>query len=128
MDKPTLKKLGCYNEINDLSTKVSLFNYAFSPLNSYKSLIMEFLSSYTLHSTNFDKDNPYFSLHFKLGRKDQFMTSEEFDSLFGFYHEGHVQVKLNFSAFTFWKDIKAPQAPNFSTDHTKASHLKNKTL
>ena len=76
MDKPTLKKLGCYNEINDLSTKVSLFNYAFSPLNSYKSLIMEFLSSYTLRSIQFDNDNPYFSMRFKLGGKDRFMTKE----------------------------------------------------
>ena len=56
------------------------------------------------------------------------MTKQEFDSLFSFTQKGHVQVKLNWSAFTFWKDIKAPQSPNFSAGYTKGSHLKNKVL
>ena len=50
MHEETLKKLGCYDEVKELLTNVGLFDYAFHPLYSYQSLIMEFISLYTLRS------------------------------------------------------------------------------
>ena len=88
MDEPTLKKLGYFDEVQELLSNVGLSSYLFNSLNSYQSLIVEFFSSYTLRSTHFDQDNPSFSMRFKLGGKDRFMTSQEFDCLFGFTQEG----------------------------------------
>ena len=128
MHEDTLKKIRCFDEVKDLLVSVGLFDFAFTPLPSYQSLIVESLSSYTLQSRTIDDDNLYFSMRFKLGGRDRFMTSQEFDSLFGFSQEGHVQVKANWHPWTFWNEIKAPNAPNFSAGHTKASHIKSKAL
>ena len=70
----TLKAIGCYDEIQDLLLGSGLFQFAFNALPSYPSLIIEFLSSFTLHSINYDNENPYFSMRFKLGGRDRFMT------------------------------------------------------
>ena len=75
MDEPTLKKLGCFDKVQELLSNVGLPSYPFTPLNSYQSLVVEFLSSYTLRSTHSDQINPSFSMHFKLGCKDRFLTS-----------------------------------------------------
>ena len=100
MHEHTIKALGCYDEVKELLTHVGLFYYAFNPLPSYHSLIVEFISSYTLRFVKYDEDNPYFSIRFKLGGKDRFMTSQEFNTLFGFTQECHVQVKANWRAST----------------------------
>ena len=75
MHEATLQLLGCYDEIKDLILGSSLFQFAFNALPSYASLIVEFLSSLTLRSINYDNENPYFSMRFKLGGRDRFMTS-----------------------------------------------------
>ena len=67
-------------------------------------------------------------MRFKLGGRDHFMTSQEFDCFFGFTQERHMQVSPNWIASNFWQQISAPQAPYFSAGHTKASHIKNKKL
>ena len=67
-------------------------------------------------------------MRFKLGGRDRFMTSQEFDCLFSFNQEGHMQVSPHWSAQNFWKQISIPQAPHFSAGHTKASYIKNKAL
>ena len=90
MHESTLQNLGCYDEIKELLLRGGLFQFAFNALPSYPSLIIEFLSSFTLRSINYDNENPYFSMRFKLGGKDRFMTHQEFDSLFGFGQEGYV--------------------------------------
>ena len=127
MDESTLTKLGCLDKVKNLLSNVGLFTYPFTPLPSYQSLIVEFLSSYTLRSAHFDQDNPSFSMQFKLGGRDRFMTSQKFDCLFGFNQEGHMQVSPNWIASNFWQQILTPQAPHFSASHTKASYIKNKS-
>ena len=128
MHESTLTNLGCLDEVNNLLSNVCLLSYPFTPLPSYQSLIVEFLSSYTLRSANFDQANPSFSMRFKLGGRDRFMTCQEFDCLFGFNQEGHMQVSPHWIAQNFWKQISIPQAPHFSAGHTKASYIKNKAL
>ena len=110
MDESTLTKLGCLDEVKDLLSNVGLLTYPFTPLHFYQSLIFEFLSSYTLRSAHFNNENPSFSMRFKGGR-DRFMTSQEFDCLFGFTQEWHMQVSPNWISSTFWQQISAPQAP-----------------
>ena len=90
MHESTLQNLSCYNEIKELLLRGGLFQFAFNALLSYPSLIIEFLSSFTLRSINYDNENPYFSMRFKLRGRDHFMTHQEFDTLFGFSQEGHV--------------------------------------
>ena len=80
MHEATLQNLSCFDEIKDLLLSSGLFQFAFNALPSYPSLIVEFLSSFTLRSINYD----YFSMRFKLGGRDRFMTHQEFDTLFGF--------------------------------------------
>ena len=48
MHEPTLKALGCYEEVKELLSNIGLFEYAFNPLPSYQSLIVEFLLSFVL--------------------------------------------------------------------------------
>ena len=67
-------------------------------------------------------------MRFKLGGRDRFMISQEFDCLFGFNQEGHMQVSPNWIASNFWQQILIPRAPSFSTGHTKAFYIKNKAL
>ena len=126
MDESTLTKLGCLDEVKELLSNVCLLTFPFTSFPFYQSLIVEFLSSYTLRSAHFDQENPSFSTRFKLGGRDRFMTSQEFDCLFGFNQEGHMQVSPYWIASNFWQQISTPQAPSFSTSHTKASYIKNK--
>ena len=112
MDESTLTKLGCLDEVKELLSNVCLLTFPFTSLPSYQSLIIEFLSSYTLRSTHFDQENPSFSMRFKLGGRDRFITSQEFDYLFGFNQEGHMQVSPNWIASNFWQQISIPQAPS----------------
>ena len=74
MHKDTLKAIGCFDEIQNLLLVSGLFQVAYNALPSYPSLIVEFLSSFTLRSINYDNENPYFSMIFKLGGRDRFMT------------------------------------------------------
>ena len=67
-------------------------------------------------------------MRFKLGGRDRFMTYQEFDTLFGFGQEGHVQTPSHWLGVSFWNDIKSPQASSFSAGHTKSSHIKSKAL
>lgn len=128
MHEPTLKAIGCFDEVKELFLRAGLYDLAFTPLPSYPTLIVEFLSTITLHSVKYDDENPYFSMHFKLGGRDRFMTHQEFDTLFGFSQEGHIHVQPNWLFNAFWNKVEAPQSPHFSAGHTKASHLKSKVL
>ena len=102
MDESTLIKLGCLDEVKELLSNIFLLTFPFTSLPSYQSFIVEFLSFYTLRSAHFDQENPSFSMRFKLGERDRFMTSQEFDCLFGFNQEGHMQVSPNWIASNFW--------------------------
>ena len=92
MHEDTLKAIGCFDEIKNFLLVSGLFQFAFQALPSYPSLIIEFLSSFTLRSINYDNENPYFLMRFKLGGRDRFMTYQEFDTLFGFGQERYVQT------------------------------------
>ena len=66
MHEDTFKAIGCFDEIQNLLLVSRLFQFAFQALPSYPSLIIEFLSSFILRSINYDNENPYFSMRFKL--------------------------------------------------------------
>ena len=74
MYEATLKDIGCYHEIKDLLLGSGLFQFPFNALTSYPSLIVEFLSSFTIRSFNYGNEDPYFSMRFKLRGRDHFMT------------------------------------------------------
>ena len=105
MHESTLQKLSCYDEIKELLLRGGLFQFVFNALPSYPSLIIKFLSSFTFCSINYDNENSYFSMRFKLGEKDRLMTHQEFDTLFGFGQEGYVQPKLNWVVTLFGKKL-----------------------
>ena len=56
------------------------------------------------------------------------MSRQEFDTLFGFTEEGHIQVQPDWLPYTFCNNVQVPQAPKFFAGQTKASHLKSKGL
>ena len=62
------------------------------------------------------------------GGKDHFITHQEFDILFNFGQEGHVQPTPNWIGNSFWKEIISPQAHYFSGGYTKSSHIKSKAF
>ena len=128
MHEDTLKAIGCFDEVKNLLLVSGLFQFTFNALPSYPTLIVEFLSSFTLRSINYDNENPYFSMRFQLGGRDRFMTYQEFDTLFGFGQEGHVQTPPHWFGNSFWNDIMSSQASSFSAGHTKSSHIKSKAL
>ena len=128
MHESTLKSLSCFNEVKELLLRGGMFDFSFNALPSYPTLIIEFLSSFSLLLINYDNENPYFLMRFKLGGKDRFMTHQEFDSLFSFGQEGYVQPKPNWIGNSFWKEIMSPQAPYFSAGHIKSFHIKSKAL
>ena len=118
MHEATLQNLGCFDEIKDPLLVSGLFQFTFNALSSYPSLIIEFLSSFTLLSINYDNENSYFLMRFKLGGRDHFMDYQEFDTLFGFGQEGHVQPIPNWIGNSFWKEIMSSQALYFFAGHT----------
>ena len=63
MYEPTLKAIGCNKEVKELLLRVGLYYFTFNPLPSDPTLIVEFLSNFTLCSVLYDDDNPYFSMH-----------------------------------------------------------------
>ena len=67
-------------------------------------------------------------MRFKLGGRDRFITHQEFDTLFGFGQEGHVQTPSHGFGNSFLNEIMSSQAPSFSAEHTKSSHIKSKAL
>ena len=105
MHETTIQNLGCFDEIKDLLLGSGLFQFAYNDIPFYPSLIVEFLSPFTLRSINYDNNNPYFSMRFKLGGRDRYVTQQEFDTLFGFGQEGHVQPTPNWIGNSFWNEI-----------------------
>ena len=67
-------------------------------------------------------------MRFKFRGRDRFMTYQEFDTLFGFGQEGHVQTPSHWFGNSFWNDIMSSQALSFSAGHTKSSHIKSKAF
>ena len=67
-------------------------------------------------------------MRFKLGGRDRYMTYQEFDTLFGFGQEGHIETPSHWFGNSFWNDIMSSQAPSFFARHTKSSHIKSKAL
>ena len=67
-------------------------------------------------------------MRLKLGCRDHFMNHQEFDTLFGFGQEGHVQPIPNWIGNSFWNEIMTPQGPFFLAGHTKSSYIKSKAL
>ena len=102
MSKVGLDSLGCFEIIQTLLTHMGMFYFAFTPLITIPKLVIEFLSSYCLRTTNVNDENPYFSMRFKLGGKSCFMTKEEFDTLFQFKSDGIEGPNTIWSPNSFW--------------------------
>ena len=82
MSKVGLDALGCFEIVQTLLTHMGMFNFAFTPFITIPKLVIEFLSSYCLRTSNFNEENPYYSMRFKLGGQSCFLTKEDFDTLF----------------------------------------------
>ena len=88
MSKVGLESLGCFDFVQSLLTQFGMFHFTFTPFITIPQLVIEFLSSFCLRTSNFNDDNPYYSMRFKLGGKSYFLTKEEFYSLFQFKSSG----------------------------------------
>ena len=69
-----------------------MFLFTFTPFVTIPHLVIEFLSSFCLRTSNFNDANPYYSMRFKLGGISYFLTKKEFDTLFGFKSEGEIVI------------------------------------
>ena len=85
-----------------LLEKVGLYNLAFEKLPTFPHLLIEFLSTFSLRTHHIDKDNPLNSMKFRLGMKDRFMTTIEFENLFSFTNGGHNQSSNTWIPHNFW--------------------------
>ena len=77
-----------------LLEQVGMLTFIFNPFITIPHLVIEFLSSFCLRTTNFNDQNPYYSMRFKLGGRDRFLTKEEFDNIFGFKSEGEISSNI----------------------------------
>ena len=100
--KATLKEFGIFDEVKTLFEKVGLFQMAFDILPTYPTLVVEFLSSYYLRTYQIDDQNPFYSKRFKLGGRERFLTSQDFDSIFRFTRGGSIQINSHWSTHNFW--------------------------
>ena len=87
MSKVALESLRYYEIVKTLLEQVGILSFALTPLITIPSLVIEFLSSFCLRTTNTNDQNPYYSMRFKLGSKDHFLNEEDFDNIFGFKSE-----------------------------------------
>ena len=107
---------------------MGMFNFAFSPFITIPKLVIEFLSSYCLRTTNFNEENPYYSMRFKLNGRSCFLTKEDFDSLFNFKSEGIEGPNTIWSPNNFWVNNVKPNASQFHAGHSKSSSFSSKPL
>ena len=128
MSKVGLDSLGCFEIVQTLLTQMGLFNFAFTPFITIPQLVIEFLSSFCLRMSNFNVDNPYYSMRLKLGGKSYFLTKEEFDSLFQFKSSGIEGPNNIWSPNHFWTQNVKPNAYHFRAGHSKSSSFSSKPL
>ena len=84
ISRAILEKIGCYNEVRILLENVGMYNFPFNAYPTYPSLVHKFLVTYCLRTNHFDNQNPMNNMRFRLGGRDIFLTSQEFDNIFGF--------------------------------------------
>ena len=129
MSQVTLNKMGCYNRIRILLENASIYGFAFNVYPTYPSLVHEFLASYFLRTHHFDEQNPMNNIRFRLGGRDRFLTSQEFDSIFGFKQGGLASPNSSWQPKPFWIQHSKPNAnSNFKASKTKASNFTSKSL
>ena len=102
MSKVGLDSLGYFDIVKTFLTQMGMFYFAFTPFISIPHLVIEFLSSFRLRTSNFNDDNPYYSMRFKLGGKSYFLTKEECDTLFQFKSSGIEGPNNLWSPNQFW--------------------------
>ena len=105
-----------------------MFHFAFTPFITTPQLVIEFHSSFCLRTSNFNDDNPYYSMRFKLGDKSCFLTKEEFDTLFQFKSSGIEGLNNLWSPNLFWTQNTKPNASQFRAGHSKSSSFSFKPL
>ena len=113
MSKVGLDSLGYFEIVQTLLTQMGMFNFAFTPFITIPQLVIEFLSSFCLRTSNINDDNPYYSMRFKLGGKSCFLTKEEFDTLFQFKSSGIEGPNNLWSPNQFWTHNAKPNASQF---------------
>ena len=128
MSKVGLESLGCFEIVQTLLTHMDMFYFAFTPLITIPKLVVEFLSSFFLRTTNVNDENPYFSMRFKLGGRSCFLTKEEFDTLFQFKSDGIEGPNTLWSPNSFWCQNVKPNASQFHAGHSKSSSFSFKPL
>ena len=105
-----------------------MYHFAFTPFITIPKLVIEFLSSFCLRTTNINNDNPYYSMRFKLVGKSCFLTKEEFDTLFQFENDRIEGPNNIWSPNSFWSQNVKPNASPFHAGHSKSSSFSSKPL
>ena len=107
---------------------MGMFHFSFTPFITIPQLVIEFLSSFCLRTSNFNDDNPYYSMRFKQGGKSYFLTKEEFDTLFQFKSSGIEGSNNLWSPNQFWTQNVKPNAFTFRAGHSKSFSFSFKPL
>ena len=128
MSKVGLDSLSFFDIVKTLLTQIGMFHFAFTPFITIPHLVIEFLSSFCLRTSNFNDDNPYYSMRFKLGGKSYFLTKEEFDTLFQFKSSGIEGPNNLQSPNQFWTQNAKPNASTFCAGHSKSFSFSSKPL
>ena len=58
-------------------------------------------------------------MKFRLGGRERFLKSQDFDNIFGFKRGGVIQVNSNWSPHNFWMNHCKPTSSNFIPGYTK---------
>ena len=128
MSSDTLRELGVLDEVHDMLERVGLLQMAFDTLPTFPSLVSEFLASFCLRTHHIDEQNPWYSMRFKLRGRERFLTTQIFDSLFGFTNGGQHYILSNWRTNTFWASHCKQNSSKFLAGHTKSSSLQSKAL
>lgn len=105
MSQSTLEKMDFFEEVQSLLDRIGIFHFAFEPFPTYPSLVIEFLSTFTLRTQFIDYQNPFYGMKFKLGGRNRFLTPQQFDAIFGFCQGGLDAPNSLWSPTNFWINI-----------------------
>ena len=76
MSQAILEKMRGHEEVKYMLERVNIYDFAFEPLPTYPSLVIEFLSTYCLRVQFINDCNPLNSMRFRLCGRDRFLTSQ----------------------------------------------------
>ena len=97
-----LRDLGVLDEVSGMLKRVGLLQMAFNFLPAYPCIFSKFLASFCLRTHHLDEHNPFFTMRFKLGGRERFLTTQDFDNIFGFKRGGKTSIPSTWLPNSFW--------------------------